>query len=148
MGDRNWDFVLGEVHRARQERIAYYASQDTKLGILFVLSGALIALSPTLPWQVGFATVMFAGFAAYYASEGLRTRPVDLVSAEWAGEQRDRDLDDVHAEYMGRLRDQVTSLDADLADKAWCLYTTRLFLICALASAGLGVVVRAITDTT
>ena len=75
--DRTWDFVLAEVQRARQERIARFESQDSKLGVLFALSGVLIALSAALPWHVGIACVMFSAFAAYYASDGLRTRPVD-----------------------------------------------------------------------
>jgi len=118
-----------------------------KLGVLFGLSGVLIALSSTLPWHVGIACAMFSAFATFYASDGLRTRLDGRhVSAEWAYKQRDRDLGELQDEYMGHLLDQVASLDTDLEDKAWCLYMTRLFLVCAFFCAGLGAVVRAITE--
>jgi hypothetical protein len=144
MGATNLDFVLAEVHRARAERVARVESQDSRLALLFALSGALVALSALLPWQLALATAMFAGFAVFYASEGLRSAAPDPVDAQWLQDHLDQDTADVKAIYLKTLMEHICSLERRSEDKAWCVDMTRLFLICAFVAAGAGPVARAI----
>ncbi|MGZ4589913.1 MAG: hypothetical protein ACXV2I_03880 [Actinomycetes bacterium] len=138
------DFVLAEVQRVRGDRATRLEAQDTRLSVLFALSGALVVLSALLPWHLALATAMFAGFGVYYASEGLRSEQPSIDDVLWVYDRVDVDQAEVAQVYLKSLLEQTVALERRLEDKAWCMDMTRLFLICAFVSAGLGLVVRAV----
>jgi hypothetical protein len=148
MAAANLDFVLAEVARVRAERLTRIQSQDTRLGLFFALSGTLIALAALLPWHLALVTAMFAGFAVFYASEGLRSAPPDPVDAQWLHDRIDDDAAAVKEIYLKTLMEHIFSLDHQLEDKVWCMGMTRLFLSCAFVAAGAGLVARAVESLT
>lgn len=148
MAPVNLDFVLAEVQHARAERVARLESEDTRLAVLFALSGALVPLAALLPWHLALATAMFAGFGVFYAVDGLRSQSPAPAGMDWVYDRIDDDPVEVAAIYLKLLTERVAWLDRQLEDKAWCMDMTRLFLICAFASAGLGLVARAVQTQT
>jgi hypothetical protein len=47
---QNLDLILDELHRARQEHLEHVDAQDEKLGVLFAVGGAFVALTTLLWW--------------------------------------------------------------------------------------------------
>jgi hypothetical protein len=144
MAPANLDFVLAEVQRVRTERVAHLEAEDTRLAVLFAGAGVLVPLAALLPWHLALATAMFAGFGVFYAVEGLRSSAPEPAGVDWVYDRLDDDPAEFAQLYLKSMLEEVASVESQLADKAWCMDMTRLFLVCAFVSGGLGLVARAV----